>query len=760
MTAGSVHRVAFLGNHLPRQCGIATFTTDLSTAIATEFPALDSFVLAMNDSGPGHAYPPRVRFELAAEDPQAYLRAADFLNVNTVDLVSVQHEYGIFGGEAGSHVLTLLRELRMPVVSTLHTILSNPNAQQCQVMQELTQVSTRMVVMSTEGAALLRSVHGVSESVIDVIPHGTPSLPPPGPSKDRLGLEGRSVILTFGLISPDKGIEYVIEALPAIVQRHPQAMYIVLGATHPHVRAEHGESYRLSLEILARELGVDDNIIFHNRFVTDGELTEFLAAADICITPYLQPNQITSGALAYAVGAGKAVISTPYRYATELLADDRGILVPMRDAGAIADRVIGLLSDDAGRSALGARAGAVAGDMRWPAVARRYMDSFRLAHAQHTERRRTAFVAKTLAERPLGLPDLNIDHLRVLTDDTGVLQHARYTVPRYDSGYCLDDNARALLAMTFIEDAGGAERSEVRGLSSRYLAFVGHAFNEETGRFRNFMSYGREWSESSGSEDSHGRALWALGRVVGRARNPGARSLGADLFHLALPATSALTSPRAWAYTLLGMNEYLRAFEGDRAVETLRTSLADRLLLMYEKVSGNDWPWFEESATYCNARLSQALIESGDRMANDRMMAAGTASLAWLLDIQLSAQGNLAPIGSNGFFVRGGATAVFDQQPVEACTIVSACLAAHRATRDPRWTKHASRAFNWFLGQNDLHIPLYDATTGGCRDGLHVDRANENQGAESTLSFLLALLEMRSVDRPESPPPHRRLSHT
>ena len=750
MTTGSIQRVAFLGNYLPRQCGIATFTTDLSTAIATQFPMLDSFVLAMNDTGAGHAYPPRVRFELAVEDPQAYLRAADFLNVNTVDLVSVQHEYGIFGGESGSHALTLLRELRMPVVSTLHTILSHPNAQQRQVMQELTEISQRLVVMSTEGAALLGSVHGVSESVIDVVPHGIPSLPSPGSSKDRLGLVGRSVILTFGLISPDKGIEYVIQALPAIAKRHPKAMYIVLGATHPHVRAEQGESYRLTLEILARELGVEDNIIFHNRFVTDGELAEFLAAADICITPYLQPSQITSGALAYAVGAGKAVIATPYRYATELLAHDRGILVPMREAEAIADQVVGLLDDDDRRVALGARAGAVADNMRWPAVARRYMESFELAHAQHAERKRTVFVAKTLAERPLGLPDLNLEHLRVLTDETGVLQHARYTVPRYDAGYCLDDNARALLAMTFVEDTGSAERSEVRGLSSRYLAFVGHAFNEDTGRFRNFMSYTREWSEASGSEDSHGRALWALGRVVGRARDPGARSLGADLFHSALPATSALISPRAWAYALLGINEYLRAFAGDREVERLRTSLAERLLLLYERVSGHDWPWFEERATYCNARLPQALIVSGKRMANDRMITAGTTSLDWLLDVQRSAQGNLSPIGSNGFLERGGATAPFDQQPVEACTIVSACLAAYRATRDHRWTKHARRAFNWFLGQNDLHIPLYDATTGGCRDGLHADRANENQGAESTVSFLLALLEMRSADRSEA----------
>lgn len=747
MIAGPIHRVAFLGNYLPRQCGIATFTTDLSTAIATEFPALDSFVLAMNDAGPRHAYPPRVRFELAAEDPQSYLRAADFLNVSSVDLVSVQHEYGIFGGKSGSHVLTLLRELRMPIVSTLHTILAHPHAKQRQVMQELAEVSERLVVMSTEGAALLRSVYGVSESMIDVIPHGTPDLPPAVASKSRLGVEGRHVILTFGLISSDKGIEYVIQALPAIVARHPDTVYIVLGATHPHVRAEQGESYRLSLEILARELGVDENIIFHNRFVSDEELTGFLAAADICITPYLQPEQITSGALAYAVGAGKAVISTPYRYATELLAEGRGILVPWRDAGAIATEVIALLADGPRRLALGARAGAVGREMRWPAVARRYVESFARAHTERTERQRTAFEAKTLAERPIGLPDLNIEHVRVLTDDTGMLQHARYVVPRYDAGYCLDDNARALLAMTLMEDGSSADHSSVRSLSARYLAFVAHAFNERTGRFRNFMSYERVWTEEAGSEDSQGRALWALGVVVGRSHNPGTRSLGADLFHLGLPAMSALTSPRAWAYALLGMDEYLGAFQGDRGVEALRTELAERLFALYQSTSGREWPWFEERATYCNARLSQALIVSGARMGNDAMIAAGIGSLHWLLSIQHSKHGHFAPIGSNGFLERGGPTAAFDQQPVEACTIVSACLEAHRVTGDPCWSEYAHRAFSWFLGQNDLHVPLYDASTGGCRDGLHADRANENQGAESTVSFLLALLEMRSAGR-------------
>ena len=740
-------RLAFLGNYLPRECGIATFTTDLSTAIASAFPKVDCLVLAMNDTAPPRAYAPRVRFELDADDLQAYVRAADYLNVNNVDVLSVQHEYGIFGGKAGSHVLTLLRELRMPIVSTLHTILREPNDPQRAVMRELTQLSERLVVMSADGAESLQHVYGVGDTKIDLIPHGIPDLPPPGPSKDRLGVEGRNVLLTFGLLSPDKGIEYVIQALPAIITRFPETVFIVLGATHPHVRAEHAESYRLSLEILARQLGVADNVIFHNRFVSDEELTEFLAAADICLTPYLQPEQITSGALAYAVGAGKAVISTPYRYASEMLADGRGILVPWRDSGAIATEVCGLLADPSARIALGVRAGAVGRSMRWPAVATSYMRSFALARADRAERKRTLFVAKTLAERPAGLPAVNVAHLRLLTDDTGILQHARYCVPRYDDGYCLDDNARALLVATLIEDERGVDAGDVQGLTTRYLAFVGHAFDATSGRFRNFMSYRRDWMEPHGSEDSHGRALWALGNVVGRSHSPGTRSLAADVFHDAIGAVSGMTSPRAWAYTLLGMDAYLHAFEGDRGVEAQRDELAKRLLALYDRTSGHDWPWFEERVTYCNARLSQALIESGARMSNDAMVAAGIASLDWLLKIQCSNDGNFAPIGSNGFFERGGATAAFDQQPVEACTIVAACLEARRVTGDTAWGEHARRAFNWFLGQNDLHLSLYDATTGGCRDGLHADRANENQGAESTVSFLLALLDMRLADR-------------
>jgi glycosyltransferase involved in cell wall biosynthesis len=739
----SIRRVALLGNHLPRQCGIATFTTDLSDAIAAIGSDLDCFVLAMNDGRHQHAYPSRVRFELADSDVGAYTRAADFLNVNAVDVISVQHEYGIFGGKAGSHVLTLLRELRMPIVTTLHTILSAPNLHQRRVMDEIALLSDRLVVMTQGGADLLREVHGVSEDKIDVIPHGIPNVPFSG-SKSRLGVEGRPLILTFGLLSPDKGIEHVIDALPTILSHYPDAVYIVLGATHPHIIERHGETYRLMLEDRAQRLSVDGNVIFHNRFVSQAELCEFLAAADIYITPYLNPEQITSGTLAYALGAGKAVISTPYAYAKELLADHRGILVPWKDPSAIAAEIVGLLDDPEKRLALCRRAAEHGRAMLWPSVAHSYLRTFERARIEHARQRRTEFRASTLASRPVELPQVNLDHMAIMTDGTGMLQHATYNVPRYDEGYCLDDNARALMLMTRLEEAGSDDPKVVRGMASRYLAFVSHAFDRSTGRFRNFMSHSRLWQEEQGSEDSHGRALWALGTVVGCSADPGRHSLAGALFHAALPAVSRFSSPRAWAYTLLGIEQYLRAFEGDRNVQTAGREIADRLLALFRRTDQPEWPWFENRVTYCNARLPQALIATGAWTGDADMIATGIRSLEWLMTVQRTPDGYFAPVGTNGFFERGMSAAIFDQQPVEACATVSACMHAFRITGDHRWAEHARRAFTWFLGQNQLQQPLYDPLSGGCRDALHADRVNDNEGAESTLSFLLALMDMRA----------------
>jgi glycosyltransferase involved in cell wall biosynthesis len=740
-------RIAVLGNHLPRQCGIATFTTHLADALVAHNPQLDCFVLAMNDAGAQHAYPPRVRFEIAESDLSSYRRAADFLNVNKVDVLSVQHEYGIFGGKAGAHVFSLLRELRMPIVTTMHTVLGEPAIAQQLALTELATLSDRVIVMSTHGAQLLREVYGVPAEKIDIIPHGIPAVPESSGSKDRLGVEGRTVILTLGLLSPDKGIEYVIEALPTILERFPDCVYIVLGATHPHVKARDGESYRLALEHRARSLGVDGALIFHNRFVNQEELTEFLAAADIYITPYLQPEQITSGTLAYAVGAGKAVISTPYRYARELLANGRGVLVPWRDASAIAEEVIDLLSDEPKRLAMAARAAAHGRDMTWPAVARQYVASFNRACAEQAERRRTSFHAQTLAERPAGLPEVNLGHLSRMTDDTGLLQHATFCVPRYAEGYCIDDNARGLQLMTLLDDGGIAESAVVQALAVRYLAFVDHAYNGGLGRFRNFFSYDRHWLEDCGSEDSHGRALWALGATVGRSPRPGLRALAGDLFHAALPAATSFTSPRAWAFALLGVAEYLRAFDGDSHVQGRAHTLVEQLYGLLQRSSRPDWYWFEDRVTYCNAHMPQALIASGTWMGRDDVTKAGLRSLEWLASVQRAGNGTFAPIGSNGFYQRNATMATFDQQPVEAYAMVSACLEAQRVQPRGPWGRHAREAFDWFLGSNHLQHSLHDPSTGGCRDGLHAERANENQGAESTLSFLLALIEMRVAER-------------
>jgi glycosyltransferase involved in cell wall biosynthesis len=740
----SIRRIAMLGNHLPRQCGIATFTADLSAAIAGVSSQLDCFVLAMNDVGRNHVYPPRVQFEIAEPDLVSYRRGADFLNVKNVDVLSVQHEYGIFGGKAGSHVLTLLRGLRMPIVTTLHTILEEPDDRQRQVMDELVALSSRVVVMTDAGEAVLRRVHHVPEEKIDVIPHGIPTLPE-GDYRDQLDVAGKSVLLTFGLLSPDKGIEYVIDALPAILERHPATIYVVLGATHPHVREKAGETYRLGLIARAARLGVDASVVFHDRFVSDAELAEFLSIADIYVTPYLNMAQSTSGTLAYAVGAGRVVISTPYRHATELLADGRGILVPRADSAAIAREVNGVLDDAAKRLALSQRAYEFGADKHWPTIARAYLESFERAtqeHEQHGRASRYASVPRSSA----ALPEPNFEHLSLLTDQTGILQHCNFSVPSYADGYCLDDNARALLLTALVEDSGTSDPKLVRMLGTRYLAFVRHAFEPKTRRFRNFLSYGREWQEGVGSDDCHGRAMWALGAVIGRSTDPGRQSLAGWLFHAGLPAVVELTSPRAWAYTLLGIAEYLHAFSGDSHVQTVQRTLAARLLDLFRRASAPGWPWFEDSLTYCNARLPQALLVTSEWSDDKEMEAIGARTLEWLVGLQTT-DDYFAPIGSNGFYPRGGQRARFDQQPVEAAATVSACLDARRITGDGRWFGRARRAFDWFLGQNELQRSLYDPATGACHDGLHADRINKNQGAESTLSFLLALFELSSSDR-------------
>jgi glycosyltransferase involved in cell wall biosynthesis len=727
---------------------VASFTSDLTDALEADAVDGDCIVVAMNDSDKQYHYRDRVRFEISETESASYRRAAAFLNVNAVDVACLQHEYGIFGGSSGSYVLDWMHELRMPVVTTLHTILADPTEAQRVVMDEVIRQSARLVVMTEQSALLLQRSHSVDSAKIDVIPHGIDAIPFAVGNKDRFGVAGKSVILTFGLLSPDKGIEYVIDALPEILAQFPNTVYVVLGATHPHVKERHGETYRLMLENRAMRLGVQSHVHFDDRFVTPQELRECLAMADIYVTPYLNPEQTSSGTLAYALGCGKAVVSTPYRYAAELLADGCGELVPRRNSAAIAKAMISLLGDAQLRSSVCGRAAALGQTMQWPLVASKYRQSFERAVVDYGAARVGRSDLDMATRQTVELPEVKLSHLRSMTDSTGLLQHANYDVPCYEEGYCLDDNARALLLTTLLEDYGVQRTLEVRQLSARFLAFVSYSFDRSTKRFRNQMTYSRTWVAEPGPEDAHARAIWALGAVIGRSGDPGRQSLAGQLFHAGLAAVADFTSPRAWAFTLLGISEYLRAFRGDTFVQTLQTHLANRLVSSYEQVRADDWCWFETSVTYSNARLPQALIVVGRATQNADMLRVGLESLRWLVREQTSPKGHFSPIGSAGFWQRGAVKAEFDQQPLEACCMVSACLEAWRTTSSAVWLTEARRAFYWFLGDNHLEELIYDDATGGCRDGLHEDRVNQNQGAESTLAFLLALLEMRAAEQP------------
>jgi glycosyltransferase involved in cell wall biosynthesis len=713
--------------------------------------------LPVNDTEEGYDYPDRVRWSLTQDDVKSYQEAAEFLNFNNIDMVCLQHEYGIFGGPAGSHILLLLRGLKMPVVTTLHTVLREPNPDQMLVMEEIAELSDRLIVMSQLSSQFLQEIFKVPGRKIDMVPHGVPDLPFLDPNfyKDRFGVEGKAVLLTFGLLSPNKGIENVIQALPQILSKHKNVAYIVAGATHPHILRREGDKYRASLQALAKEMGVESQVIFHNRFVSPEEMVEFIGAADIYITPYRHEAQVVSGTLAYALGAGKAIISTPYWHAIELLDDRRGALVPFQHPGAIANKTIELLDTPAIRHAMRKRAYLFAREMVWKQVAQGYMESFARVRSDRMESPRVQFSARMIQKSLDQLPELKLDHLHRMTDDTGMLQHAIFTIPNRREGYTTDDNARALIFSVLLEHTDRVQLEEAHSPSedsaSLYLSFLEHAFNPAKGRFKNFLRYDRRWNEPVGSEDCHGRALWALGTVLGRSQDRGLKGAAGRLFEFSLPAVLEFNSPRAWAYTLLGIQEYLTSYPGDRDAQKLRSALSRRLLEMYESIRRPDWKWFEKVLAYGNARLPQALLLVGSDCSDGRMVSAGLESLDWLLEMQrCEINRHFVPIGSQGFYHQNGEKARFDQQPLEAAGAVSACLQAYQVTGDSRWRRQAWSAFNWFLGDNDLQLPLYDSVTGGCRDGLHPDRANENQGAESTLSFLMALLEMRSLLESES----------
>jgi glycosyltransferase involved in cell wall biosynthesis len=741
-----VQTTAIVSSYVPRRCGIATFAKDLRDALSAEIGDRQAFAVAMDDLPQGYEYPPEVRFQVPEHLQEEYRTAADMLNINQVDVTLIQHEYGIYGGQSGSYLLDLIRRLRMPVMSTLHTVLQEPNAGQKAVMRDVVRYSDRLVVMTGKAGGILHEVYGAPAERIVCIPHGIPDVPFSDPAlfKERYGLEGRLVLLTFGLLSPGKGIEVVLRGLPQVVRQHPEAMYVVLGATHPSLLRQEGDAYRDSLERMVVELGLTDHVLFHNRYVSLDELCGYLCATDVYVTPYHNPDQITSGTLAYAMGTGRAVVSTPYWHAQELLADGRGRLVPFNDSDAIAREVNDLLGNVDERNALRERAYAHCRPMVWKEVAKSYLAVARSLIVDRRDRPKPLRASRTKTVLA-ALPDVNLAHLRRLTDDTGILQHANYSIPDRRHGYSADDNARAVVASLMYYAL--RRDASILPLVDTYLAFLYHAFDPQCRRFRNYLTYDRQWVQDEGSDDVHGRAMWALGLAAALAPNEAILSFSTRLFNSGLEALEGMGASRAWSFALVGIHAYLERFSGDTNVRRVRGVLGSRLQERFARNASSDWPWCEDAVTYDNAKIAHAMILCGQWIPDGRMRDQGLRSLGWLVDLQADTPGQVSLIGNDGWLVRGGARARFDQQPVEAMAMVEACAEAYRCTGDIAWVQRARRFLDWFLGGNDTRSMIYDYQTGGCRDGLHADGPNLNQGAESTLAWLISLLTVRRLEQ-------------
>lgn len=722
-----IRHLALIGNALPRRCGLATFTTHVAEALRNRYPALILDHYAMDD-GSGITYPPDIR-TIAATDAAAHRSTAAKIDASGADAIWLQHEFGIFGGPAGSHILELIEASRLPLIVTLHTVTDTPSAEEDVVLRRLSARAEAVIVMASRGADILRRRYGVDPRRVHIIPHGVPDRPlcRPDDLKERFGWAKRKVLMTFGLLAPDKGIWHMIEAMPAILAKHPDATYAIVGATHPNLVRHEGEAYRQSLEDRAIELGIADRLVFVDAFVEQEQLLDMLQASDVYITPYLNMNQVTSGTLSYAVAVGKPVVSTPYVHAREILADDHGVLVPPADPEALAKAVTALLDGDERRDALSHAAYQRGRTMLWPKVVER-------ALAPLTVRRRLES-GKGLAAPSQAL--LPLDAIARMTDPVGMAQHARLTVPDRDHGYCIDDNARALMVMA------GRKDEEARSLFFTYAAFVQHGWNRDIGRFRNFMSYDRRWLESEGSEDSNGRTLWALG-IAAKADDPDIKIWARHLFDESAPHLAALNSPRAAAFAALGAAEFS---EHQLAAPIMRHS-AEQLVKLHGQASRESWDWFEAVLAYDNARLSEALIRSGQALGDSGLVELGLHTLEWLSGMQTGPRSKFRPVGSNGFGRPYEPPLAFDQQPLEAAATIDAAAAAFEATGERRWHDVARQAFGWFFGDNDAGVPMADPSDGSCSDGLMASGINRNQGAESILSLHLAAQAMQRFGSP------------
>ena len=725
-------RIALIGGFTPRRCGIATFTADIHASITSAFPdaAVDVYAMAPVANDIDFAAP--VRGVIVENDADSFIAAAAAIEASCANVVWLQHEFGLFGGYAGDKILELIDRIAAPLMVTLHTVMPDPDADQLRVMRRLVARASKLIVMSDRAALLLRNVFGADAKQIVLIPHGVPDRPfgRSAKFKAEFGFAGRQVIMTFGLLSQGKGIEAVIAALPEIVAEHPDVLYCIVGATHPNLIALEGEAYRERLKSLAAELGVDDHIHWIDAFLETDALLDLIEAADIYVTPYHGANQATSGTLSYALALGKAIVSTPYAHAVELLADDHGVLVPFNDSTTLALEIGALLDAPDRLQAMQERAYFRGRSMIWPEFAAQCMTV--VTATQIDEKSRYAAPS----------PTLGIEGLLRICDSTGILQHSIFSVPDRSHGYCVDDNARALMLMNRIGDHAEPHRSR---LTDVFASFVQSAWNDEAGEFRNFMGYARNWLESAGSEDSCGRALWALGATAHEGRTASLRAWARGLFNRTAFSARDFGSPRAAAFAMLGADYVLASDHDDTTAQSILGNGAEFLITRLSETRRAEWPWFESVLAYDNCRMPEAMIRAGVRLDRPDLLKCGLETLTWVLDLQISPAGRFRPIGSDSFGFEFTAPRPFDQQPVEAWAAIDAASAAFDATRDARWLASANLAYAWFLGANDRGVAVADPLTGSCQDGINPRGLNLNEGAESVLAYQLASCALNSL---------------
>ncbi len=726
-------RIALIGGFTPRRCGIATFTADIHASISAGFPGATVDVYAMAPVANDIAFAAPVRGVIVEGDAASFAAAAAAIEISSADVVWLQHEFGLFGGQAGDLILELTDRIAAPLIVTLHTVMPDPDPDQLRVMQRLVARAAKLIVMSDRAAVLLRSVFGADADQIVLIPHGVPDRPfgRSAQFKAALGFAGREVLMTFGLLSPGKGIEAVIAALPDIVAAHPDVLYCIVGATHPNLLAREGEAYRERLKSLATALGVEDHIHWIDAFLETDALLDLLEAADIYVTPYLGANQATSGTLSYALALGKVIVSTPYAHASELLADNHGLLVPFNDSAALAHEIGALLADPDQAMGFRLRAYKRGRAMIWPTFAARCLDVIGSTQIM--------IEAAPVFEN---VDTIGIEGLLRICDDTGIIQHSIFSVPDRAHGYCVDDNARALMLMNRIGDHVEPHRSR---LTTTFAGFVQSAWNGKSGEFRNFMGFARNWLEAAGSEDSCGRSLWALGATAHEGRTASLRRWARGLFDQTAFSARDFGSPRATAFAMLGADYLLASVDDDRAASAILQNGAEFLLSRLQQTRRTDWPWFESVLAYDNCRMPEAMIRAGMRLDRPDFIACGIESLSWILDLQTTLSGHFRAVGSDSFGHEYSTPRPFDQQPVEAWAAIDGASAAFDATRDPRWLAHACRAYAWYSGANDRGVAVADPVTGSCHDGINPRGLNLNEGAESVLAWQLATCSIKRL---------------